>query len=118
MKKGLIICAMILPLITFAQESVEVEVTCPKCNGKCVLQVYEPCSRCGGKALVEEQIHNGYMREVSVKDSRKPTKTNRKRCPECLKSSKKGMVKVEQDCDRCSGTGKITKVKKVFKKVK
>lgn len=118
MKDALVIVIMFVSGLLLAQETEEVEVTCPKCNGKKTLQVYEQCLNCGGKALIEEQIHNGDMENIKAKDSKKPTKTNRKRCPVCIKSAKKGMVKVDKDCDRCSGSGKITKIKKVLKKAK
>lgn len=118
MKDALVIVIMFVAGLLLAQETEEVEVTCPKCNGKKTLQVYEQCSNCGGKALIEEEIHNGDMQYVRTKDSKKPTKTNRKRCPVCIKSAKKGMVKVDKDCDRCSGSGKIIKVKKILKKAK
>lgn len=118
MKNALVIMILFVSGVLYAQEMEDVEVTCPKCNGKKTLQVYEQCSNCGGKALIEEEIHNGDMRYIKAKDNRKPTKTNRKRCPVCLKSAKRGMVKVDKDCDRCSGTGKISKMKKVMKKAR
>lgn len=118
MRSAVVLSILVLCGLSFAQESEEVEVTCSRCHGKKVMQVYVQCSNCGGKGMIEEQIHNGDMKYIRTKDGRKPTKTNRKRCPVCLKSAKKGMVKVEKDCDRCSGTGTITQIRKVVKKAK
>lgn len=114
MKKILVSTVIMIAVAAiFAQETVEVEVTCPKCRGKKTMSTYEQCSNCSGTAMVEEEIHNGSMHDVNWRDVKKPTKTNRKRCPVCLKSAKRGMVKVEKDCERCSGMGKITQIKKV-----
>lgn len=48
------------------------------------------------------------MHNVNQARVNKPTKVNRKRCRNCVKSAKKGKVKEVCDCEKCKGTGKTT----------
>ena len=107
-----ILVAVVLGLVTTfvegATEKVEQEVACPQCHGSGKQSKWVACPECNGTAEIKSEIHNGSMYNVNYARVDKPTKVNRKRCQNCVKSAKKGKVKEEVDCAKCNGTGKIT----------
>ena len=107
-----ILVAVVLGLVTtFAEgatEKVEQAVACPQCHGSGKQSKWVTCPECNGTSEIKSEIHNGSMYNVNYARVNKPTKVNRKRCQNCVKSAKKGKVKEEVDCAKCNGTGKIT----------
>ena len=91
-----------------AIENVEKEVTCSQCRGSGKQSKWVTCPECNGTSEIKSEIHNGSMYDVNYARAKNPTKVNRKRCQNCVKSAKKGKVKEEVDCAKCNGTGKIT----------
>ena len=107
-----ILVAVVLGLVTtFAEgatEKVEQAVACPQCHGSGKQSKWVTCPECNGTSEIKSEIHNGSMYNVNYARVNKPTKVNRKRCQNCLKSAKKGKVKEEVACAKCNGTGKTT----------
>ena len=105
-----ILVAVVLGLVTTfvegATEKVEQEVACPQCHGSGKQSKWVTCPECNGTSEIKSEIHNGSMYNVNYARVNKPTKVNRKRCQNCVKSAKKGKVKEEVDCAKCNGTGK------------
>lgn len=66
---------------------------------------YVECPECNGTSEVLQEIHNGSMHDINISDNKKPTKTNRQRCQNCIKSAVKGKVKMDVECLRCHGSG-------------
>ena len=107
-----ILVAVVLGLVTtFAEgatEKVEQAVACPQCHGSGKQSKWVTCPECNGTSEIKSEIHNGSMYDVNYARAKNPTKVNRKRCQNCVKSGKKGMVKEEVGCGKCNGTGKTT----------
>ena len=91
-----------------AIENVEQEVTCSQCRGTGKQSKWLTCPVCNGTSEIKSEIHNGSMYNVNYARVDKPTKVNKTRCQNCVKSAKKGKVKEEGDCGKCKGTGKTT----------
>lgn len=109
MKKTLMVAVCFFAaVVCWGAEKVEREVTCSQCRGSGVKTKWVKCPVCDGKAEIVSKIHNGSMHNTNFARAEKPTKKNRKRCENCLKSAKKGKVKEEFPCPKCNGTGKMT----------